>query len=162
MLSISLSYVLVVGMTDRAYHGPSNMTADVPGVPTASAREDRLCPKGRLRQQPAGDIHQGEPEPGNEDKASQRLSRRKQVGPDKSDRGQGREWRTPRPASANQRSKTLSHDGIRGKREGICLPDAGPGMDAQFCGPCAVAKLTQTFDNLLMRSYVHLSTHNEA
>jgi hypothetical protein len=28
---------------------------------------------------------------------------------------------------ANQRSKTLPHDGIRGKRERICLPDAGPG-----------------------------------
>jgi hypothetical protein len=31
------------------------MPAGVPGVPTASAREDRLRPKGRLRQQPAGD-----------------------------------------------------------------------------------------------------------
>jgi hypothetical protein len=30
------------------------MPAGIPGVPTASAREDRLCPKGRLRQQPAG------------------------------------------------------------------------------------------------------------
>jgi hypothetical protein len=45
----------VVGMTYRAYHGPSNMSADVPGVPTALAREDRLYPKGRMRQQPAGD-----------------------------------------------------------------------------------------------------------
>jgi hypothetical protein len=45
----------VVGMTYRAYHGPSNMPAHVPGVPTALAREDRLRPKGRLRQQPAGD-----------------------------------------------------------------------------------------------------------
>jgi hypothetical protein len=31
------------------------MPAGVPGVPTASAREDRLRPKGQLRQQPAGD-----------------------------------------------------------------------------------------------------------
>jgi hypothetical protein len=31
------------------------MLAGVPGVPTVSAREDRLRPKGRLRQQPAGD-----------------------------------------------------------------------------------------------------------
>jgi hypothetical protein len=45
----------VVGMTYRAYHGPSNMPAGVPGVPVASTREDRLRPKGRLRQQPAGD-----------------------------------------------------------------------------------------------------------
>jgi hypothetical protein len=44
----------VVGMTYGAHHGPGNMPAGVPGVPTASAREDRLRPKGRLRQQPAG------------------------------------------------------------------------------------------------------------
>jgi hypothetical protein len=31
------------------------MPAGIPGVPTASAREDRLRPKGRLRQQLAGD-----------------------------------------------------------------------------------------------------------
>jgi hypothetical protein len=45
----------VVGMTYRAYHGPSNMPAHVPGVPTALAREDRLRPKDRLRQQPVDD-----------------------------------------------------------------------------------------------------------
>jgi hypothetical protein len=44
-----------VGMTYGAHHGPSNMPAGVPGVPTASAREDQVRPKGRLRQQPAGD-----------------------------------------------------------------------------------------------------------
>jgi hypothetical protein len=31
------------------------MLASVPGDPTASVREDRLRPKDRLRQQPAGD-----------------------------------------------------------------------------------------------------------
>jgi hypothetical protein len=31
------------------------MPEGVPGVPTAQTREDRLGPKGRLRQQPAGD-----------------------------------------------------------------------------------------------------------
>jgi hypothetical protein len=45
----------VMGMSYGVYHGLSNMPAGVPGVPTASAREDRLCSKGRLRQQPAGD-----------------------------------------------------------------------------------------------------------
>jgi hypothetical protein len=45
----------VVGMTYGAYHRPSNMPASVPGVPTVSAREDRLRLKGWLRQQPAGD-----------------------------------------------------------------------------------------------------------
>jgi hypothetical protein len=42
-------------MTYRAYHGPSNMLVGIPGVPAASAREDRLRPKGRLCQQSAGD-----------------------------------------------------------------------------------------------------------
>jgi hypothetical protein len=45
----------VVGMTNGACHGPSNMPAGVPGVPAASAREDQLRSKDRLRQQPAGD-----------------------------------------------------------------------------------------------------------
>jgi hypothetical protein len=45
----------VGGMTYGAHHGPSNMSAGVPGVPTASTQEDRLRPKGRLCQQPAGD-----------------------------------------------------------------------------------------------------------
>jgi hypothetical protein len=44
----------VVGMTYGAHHGPSTMAAGVPGVPAALAREDRLCPKGQLRQQPVG------------------------------------------------------------------------------------------------------------
>jgi hypothetical protein len=41
----------VMGMTYGVHHGPSNMPSSVPGVPTASAREDRLHPKGWLRQQ---------------------------------------------------------------------------------------------------------------
>jgi hypothetical protein len=45
----------VMGMTYGAHHGPSNVPVGIPGVPTALAREDRLRPKGRLRQQPAGD-----------------------------------------------------------------------------------------------------------
>jgi hypothetical protein len=47
--------LFVVGMTYGAHHGPGNMPACIPGVPAASAREDRLRPKGRLRQQLAGD-----------------------------------------------------------------------------------------------------------
>jgi hypothetical protein len=49
------SAICVMGMTYGVHHGPSNMPAGVPGVPTASAREYRLRPKGRLRQQPASD-----------------------------------------------------------------------------------------------------------
>jgi hypothetical protein len=50
-----VAQVIVVGMTYGAHHGPGNMPAGVPGVRTASARENRLRSKGRLRQQPAGD-----------------------------------------------------------------------------------------------------------
>jgi hypothetical protein len=45
----------VLGMTYGACHVPSNLPASVPGVSTARRPEDRLRPKGRLRQQPVGD-----------------------------------------------------------------------------------------------------------
>jgi hypothetical protein len=53
--TLPVSGASVVGMTYGAHHGPGNLLAGVPGVPTALAREDRLRPKGRLHQQPAGD-----------------------------------------------------------------------------------------------------------
>jgi hypothetical protein len=81
----------VVGMTNGAYQGPSNMPTGVPGVSTVSAREDRLRLKGRLRQQPAGDSTEESRSRAKKTKASQRLFCRKQAGPDKSERGQGRE-----------------------------------------------------------------------
>jgi hypothetical protein len=81
----------IMGMTYRAYHGPSNMSAGVPGVLAASAREDRLRPKGWLRQQPARDSTEESQSRSMKTKALQRLFRQKWAGPDKSDRGQGRE-----------------------------------------------------------------------
>jgi hypothetical protein len=45
----------VVGMTSRVGQGQSHLPADVPGISTTLSQEDRLRPKGRLRQQPAGD-----------------------------------------------------------------------------------------------------------
>jgi hypothetical protein len=44
-----------VGMTSEACKGPCYLLAGVLGISIALGREDRLCPKGRLRQQPAGD-----------------------------------------------------------------------------------------------------------
>jgi hypothetical protein len=81
----------VGAMTNGACHGPSYMPAGVPGVSTASAREDRLHPKGRLHQQPNGYSTEESQSRAMKTKASQRLFRRKWAGPDKSDRGQGRE-----------------------------------------------------------------------
>jgi hypothetical protein len=83
--------VFVVGMTYRAYQRMSNIPAGVPGVSTTSAREDWLRPKGRLRQQPAGDSTEESQSRAMKTKALQRLFRRKWAGPDKSDSGQGRE-----------------------------------------------------------------------
>jgi hypothetical protein len=94
MLAHETSPVLgasVVGMTYGACHGPGKMPAGIPGVPTASAREDRLRPKGRLCQQPAGDSTEESQSRTMKTKASQRLFHRKWAGPDKSDRGQGQE-----------------------------------------------------------------------
>jgi hypothetical protein len=53
----------------------------------ALGREDRLCPKGRLRQQPAGDSTKESQSRAMKTKALQRLFRRKWDGLDKSDRG---------------------------------------------------------------------------
>jgi hypothetical protein len=117
---------LVVGMTNGACQGPSYLPAGVPGVSTALGQEDRLHPKGRLHQWPVGDSTEESQSRAMKTKALQRLDRWKWLGPDKIDRGKGREWWTPRPDSTNQRPRSLPHKRIRGKREGICLPDAGP------------------------------------
>jgi hypothetical protein len=45
----------VVGMTSGVCQGQRNLPAGIPGISTALRQEDRLRPKGRLRQQPAGD-----------------------------------------------------------------------------------------------------------
>jgi hypothetical protein len=65
-----------VGWHPRSPHGFSMRRPAPPEGPAAPAAGWRL--------------HRGELEPGDEDKASQRLSGQKQVGPDRSDRGQGR------------------------------------------------------------------------
>jgi hypothetical protein len=76
MLTHETSPVLgasVMGMTYRAYHRPSNMPAGVLGVSTALAQEDRLHPKGRLRQQPASDSTEESQSRAMKTKALQRL-----------------------------------------------------------------------------------------
>jgi hypothetical protein len=46
----------VVGTTSRVGQGQSCLSADVPGISMALSQEDRLRPKDRLRQQPAGNF----------------------------------------------------------------------------------------------------------
>jgi hypothetical protein len=57
----------------------------------ALGREDQLCPKGRLRQQPAGDSTKESQSRAMKIRILQLLFRRKWPGPDKVDRGKGRE-----------------------------------------------------------------------
>jgi hypothetical protein len=46
----------VMGMTSWVGQGQSHLPADVSGISTALSQEDRLRPKDRLRQQPAGNF----------------------------------------------------------------------------------------------------------
>jgi hypothetical protein len=87
--TLPVSGASVVGMTNGACHGPSNLPAGVPGISTALGREDRLHPKGRLRKQPAGDSTEESQSQAMKTKASQWLFRRKWAGLDKNDRGKG-------------------------------------------------------------------------
>jgi hypothetical protein len=68
-------FTCVVGMTSGACHGPSYLLAGIPGVSMALGREDRLHPKGRLRQQPAGDSTEESQSRAMKIKASQQLFR---------------------------------------------------------------------------------------
>jgi hypothetical protein len=81
----------VEGMTYGACHVPSYLPAGIPGVSTARRQEDRLCLEGRMCQQPAGDSTEEGRSWATKTRAHQRQFRRKWAGPDKSDRGQGRD-----------------------------------------------------------------------
>jgi hypothetical protein len=81
----------VVGVTYGGCHVPSYLPSGVPGVSMTRRQEDRLRLEGRLRQQPAGDSTVEGRSRATKTRTHQRLFSRKWAGPDKSDRGQGRE-----------------------------------------------------------------------
>jgi hypothetical protein len=89
--TLPVSGASVVGMTYGACQGPCYLPAGVPGISTALGRGDWLRPKGWLRQQPAGDSTEESQSRAMKTKILQRLFRRKWPGPDKVDRGKGRE-----------------------------------------------------------------------
>jgi hypothetical protein len=96
-LACSLLLVaIVVGMTYGACQGPSNMPAGVLGVSTALAQEDRLHPKDRLRQQPAGDSTEESQSRAMKTKAPQRLFHQKRAG-DSTEESQSRAMKTKAP-----------------------------------------------------------------
>jgi hypothetical protein len=80
----------VVGMTSGECQGQCCLPAGVPGISTVLSQEDRLWPKGRLRQQLAGDSIEESWSRAKTTIPLQRLLRRKWTGPDKIDRGEGR------------------------------------------------------------------------
>jgi hypothetical protein len=80
----------VVGMTSGVCQGQCYLSAGVPGISTTLSQEDRLCPKGRLRQQPSGDSTEESQSRAKTTRFLQRPFRRKWPGPDKIDSGEGR------------------------------------------------------------------------
>jgi hypothetical protein len=93
MLTHETSPVLgasVVGMTSGVCQGQRYLPAGIPGISTVLRQEDWLCPRGRLRQQPAGDSTEESQSRAKTTRFLQRLLRRKWPGPDKIDRGKGR------------------------------------------------------------------------
>jgi hypothetical protein len=80
----------VMEMTSGVCQGQRYLPAGVLGISTALGKEDRLRPKGRLRQQPAGDSTEESWSRAKMTRPFQWLPRRKWPGPDKTDRGEGR------------------------------------------------------------------------
>jgi hypothetical protein len=122
----------VMGMTSGVCQGQRCMPAGVPGVSTASSKKDRLRLKSRLRGAAGWRLHRGEPEPGNEDKIPPTAVSPKVAWP-RQDRQRHRTGVTPATTGLHQLARrSLPHERIRGKRDGICLPDAGPRGKRRF------------------------------
>jgi hypothetical protein len=120
-----------MGMTYRAYRGKSNMLADIPGVPTAPAHEGRLCPKGRLCQQPAGDSIEESWSRAQKIRFLQRWDRQKQPEPDKIDRSQdGSDARHDQAQPISDRG-SFPTKGSEAS-QGICPSDVGPKGKRRF------------------------------
>jgi hypothetical protein len=89
-------------------------------------------PKGPAAPAAGWRLHQGEPEPGDEDKIPPTVVSPKVAWP-RQDRQRQRTGVTHATTRLHQpESKSLPHERIRGKREGICLPDAGPRGKRRF------------------------------
>jgi hypothetical protein len=71
-------------------------------------------------------LHRGEPEPGDEDKIPPTAVSPKLVWPQQVRQRQRTGVTQATPGLDQSASKSSPHERIRGKRKGICLPDAGP------------------------------------
>jgi hypothetical protein len=110
--------VLSTGWHPRNLHGAKLRRPALPEGPAAPAAGWRL--------------HRGKPEPGNEDKIPLTAVSPKVSWP-RQDRQRQRTGVTQATSRLHQpASKSLPHERIRGKREGICLPDTGPRGKRRF------------------------------
>jgi hypothetical protein len=118
----------VVGMTSGVCQGQHYLPAGVPGISTALSQEDRLCPYGRLCQQPADDsTEESQSRRRRQDDKIPPTAASPKVARPRQDRQRRRTGITPATPGLHQpASRSLPHERIRGKREGICLPDACP------------------------------------
>jgi hypothetical protein len=112
-------------MTTRLGQGQSHLPADVPGISTALGQRGRLQLKGQLCQQPAGDFTKESPSRPRRQNSSNGRSAKS--GRPRQDRQAWETSVTPATLGLHQSAgKTILHERIRGKVEGICLKDAGP------------------------------------
>jgi hypothetical protein len=89
-------------------------------------------PKGPAAPAAGWRLHRGGPEPSEEDKIPPTAVSLKVAWP-RQDRQRQRTGMTQATSRLHQpASKSLPHKRIRGKREGICLPDAGPRGKMRF------------------------------
>jgi hypothetical protein len=77
-------------------------------------------------------LHRGEPEPGDEDKIPPTAVLPKVVWPRQDRQRRRMEVTHATPGLDQSASKSSPHERIRGKRKGICLPDAGPRGKRRF------------------------------
>jgi hypothetical protein len=105
MLTRETSPVLgasVVGMTIWVGQGQSHLPTDVPGITLALGQRGRLQPKGRLRQQPAGDFTVGSPSRRIQRNSSNRCFTKSSVAPTRStEAGDKRDASHARPPPTN-------------------------------------------------------------
>jgi hypothetical protein len=93
-------------------------------------------PEGSAAPAAGWQLHRGEPEPGDEDKIPPTAVSPKVAWP-RQDRQRQRTGMTHATSRLHQpANESPPHERIRGKREGICLPDAGPRGERRFIKCC--------------------------
>jgi hypothetical protein len=113
----------------QAHETSPVLGASVMGMTSGVCQGQRCLPalaKGPAAPAAGWQLHRGEPKPDDEDKIPPTAVSPKVAWP-RQDRQRQRMGVTPTTTRLHQlASRSLPHERIRGKRKGICLPDAGP------------------------------------